>query len=323
MHLHVPGFVRRWPRLHRLLRILKRAAIRRLKRAPTRRMTHHSAFRRVHIPLPAPPTTTARPNPPAVLTLVASRDLRLPKILAQHGLLGHEPQVIATFLAAIDHADAGSVLDVGANIGLYAALAAAFAGDRRICAFEPAPDLAATARRFAADNELPVEVEAIALGACNGSATLYLSDVADTSNSLLPGFRESSQQIEVPLETLDHWCARRNTAPAVLKIDTEATDHEVIRGGTEVIVRHRPFILCEVLRRERKTIAAAIRPLGYHWYHISGEVPFRRVKTLRGGDPERRDRMYLFAPEPPKKKFWRSVQAWDERIARCTAADRR
>ena len=307
MLARVPEMVRRHPRLHRLAGRVRRL-IRRRATAPA------AAVRRIHVALPVPPTAPDRPAGRDGLILTAPRGMYVPRRLAAGGLAGYEPRVIATFLAAVDLAGPGSVLDVGANVGLYAALASALTGREAVWAFEPTPDLARTARRFAADNGLPYRVETIALGAEEGTATFYLSDTADTSNSLREGFRTSSRQLEVAVERLDHWCARRDVVPAVVKVDTETTEHDVISGGAEVLGRHRPFILCEVLRNYERRITEVIEPLGYHWYHISGEPPYERVDALVG-DPEYRDLMYLFAPEPPTEEFWGAVRAWDESLA--------
>jgi FkbM family methyltransferase len=208
----------------------------------------------------------------------------------------------------MDVAGPGAVLDIGANVGLYAGLAAAVS-DRRVAAFEPFPILAEVAERFSADNDLGFLVESIALGSENGSATLYLSDTSDSSNSLAEGFRKSSKQIEVPVETLDGWVRRTGLVPAVIKVDTESTEPDVLIGGAETLREHRPWILCEVLAgRGEDRLMEALAPHGYHWYHITDEVPYRHATVIEG-DTTYRDLMWLFAPEPPTEEFWAAVTA--------------
>jgi len=202
----------------------------------------------------------------------------------------------------------GAVLDIGANVGLYAALAAAVT-DREVVAFEPFPTLADVAERFATENDLGFRVESIALGSETGSATLYLSDASDSSNSLAAGFRKSTRQIEVPVETLDGYVQRTGVVPAVIKIDTESTEPEVLFGGAETLRDHRPWVLCEVLaRRGEDRLTEALVPHGYHWYHITNEVPYQNATVIEG-DPTYQHLMWLFAPEPPDEAFWAAVTA--------------
>ena len=244
--------------------------------------------------------------------------LLVPRKLAKDGLAGYEPPAIACFLAALDTAGPGAVYDVGANVGLYAGLAGALT-DRQVVAFEPAPSLAGAARRFALDNGLGFRTESLALGDRTGTATLYLSDSSDTSNSLAAGFRKSSKQVQVPTETLDAYVERTGLVPAVIKVDTETTEPEVLFGSADTIKVHRPWILCEVLAgRVEKRLTEALAPHGYHWYHITDEVPYRPTTTIQG-DTTHEYLMWLFAPEAPDEAFWATVRERKEQIAKATA----
>lgn len=239
------------------------------------------------------------------LTITAPAHLRVPRLLAERGLAAHEPDAMACFLAAIEEAGPGTVLDIGANIGIYAAVASAVS-DREVVAFEPTPALAAVARRVAADNALGYAVEALALGAEDGTATFFLSDRSDASNSLVPGFRESTEQITVPVERLDSYVARAGLVPAVMKIDTETTEPEVLKGASKAIAEHRPWILCEVLAgKVEERLTDVIAPFGYHWYQITGQVPYPEAGEISGSSA---GRMWLFAPEPPTDRFWTAAR---------------
>jgi len=254
------------------------------------------------VPIPVPGT------PGRTLTMTAPVALMVPRKLAQNGLHAYESSAVPCFLAAIGAAGPGAVLDIGANVGLYAALAAA-CSDREVVAFEPFPTLAEVAERLSADNDLNIRVESIALGSETGQATLYLSDSSDSSNSLAAGFRASTRQIEVPVETLDAYVRRTGTVPAVLKIDTESTEPEVLFGSAETLRDHRPWVLCEVLiGRGEERLAEAMMPHGYHWFHITSEVPYEKAQDIVG-DRTYKDLMWLFAPEEPDESFWAAVAA--------------
>jgi FkbM family methyltransferase len=263
------------------------------------------ASRVVTLPRPVLPGSPAgRP-----LVIQAPRQLFVPKRLAMTGLAQYEPHALETFLALLETAGPGAVVDIGANIGLYALLAAA-CSNREVHAFEPTPELVAVARAAAARNELPVVIEELALGREPGKATFFLSDTSDSSNSLAEGFRHSSSQLDVTVTTLDAYCARAGLVPAIVKVDTETTEPDVLAGAAETIARHRPWILCEVLPGRRPgDLAEVMAPHGYTWYHLRGDAGHAPVDRL-DGDPDYMDLMYLLAPRPVDADFWARAAAW-------------
>jgi FkbM family methyltransferase len=252
------------------------------------------------------------------LRIEAPRGLFVPRRLEADGLAGYEPEATACFLAAIDEVDARMVFDVGANIGVFAMLAASVTS-AEVVGFEPTPDIAAAFRAIVEANSLPCVVEPIALGATDGTATLHLSARTDSSNSLLAGFRVAVGSVDVPLERLDGYCARTGRWPAVLKIDTEATEPDVLRGATGLLTRVRPWIFCEVLAgRTEEALMEVLRPFGYQWFHITETMPFPAASVIVG-DPTHDHVDWLFAPEPPSERFWARATAWREAIAACVA----
>ena len=252
------------------------------------------------------------------VVLEAPDNLLIPRKLEQQGLAGYEPEALACFLASLGEADDGAVWDVGTNVGVYGLVARALT-DRPVRGFEAVPDLASTATDAAVTNGLPYPVEAAALGAEPGEATFYLSDGSDTSNSLAAGFRPSSRSLTVPVDTLDEVVERTGEHPAVLKIDTETTEPDVLRGGAKTIAEHRPWILCEVLARSYcgPALMDVVQEWDYHWYHIKGEFPLAPADEIKGDNSAM---MWLFAPEPPSPEFWDAAQRWRDRLAACGPA---
>lgn len=250
------------------------------------------------------------------LTLSAPVHLDIPRRLERRGLARYEPDGLACFLSLTAAAPPGAVLDVGANVGIYAALASALT-DREVWAFEPAPEVAAVAAAFAAGNDLSFEVEQLAFGAEDGTATLYMADASDTSSSLAADFRRGSTQVEVPVETLDSWCERTGVRPAVVKIDTETTEPDVIAGATRTLTAHRPWLLCEVLAgRVEERLQEALAPLGYRWFQVRGEPPYVERDRIEG-DPNHEHLMWLFCPEPPDEGFWQAIRRMRRAISEC------
>jgi FkbM family methyltransferase len=250
--------------------------------------------------------------------MIAPLTLLVPRKLARDGLAGYERPAVSCFLATLDNAGSGAFFDVGANVGLYAGLASALT-ERPVVAFEPTPELAGVARRFALDNHLGFRTESIALGGRTGTATLYSSDSTDSSNSPAAGFRKSSKQQRVPVETLDDYVKRSGLTPAVIKVDIETTEPEVLFGAADTIKVHRPWILCGVLAgRVEERLTEALTPHGYHWYRITGEVPYPPADTIQG-DTTHVHVMWLFAPETPDDDFWAAVRKYDGELAMATA----
>src|SRR5664279_21464 len=202
-----------------------------------------AALRRLSVALAPAPGAASAPPP---LAIECPRYMFIPYKLDEKGLGDYEPYALDCFLTLVERAGPGAVYDVGANVGLYGLLAGAYS-DREVHCFEPAPDTAATARATAAANGLNMTVAEIALGNDTGTATLYLSDSTDSSNSLNPDFRAHSKEIVVPLETIDDYVARTGVTPSILKIDTETTEPEVLAGAENLIRDHRPWIMVEVL----------------------------------------------------------------------------
>ena len=290
-----------------LPRPVRLAALRLLGRTPRKRE------RIIRIRLPSRPLTasdsrTDRSAPESIAIPTRPRTF-VSRRLEASGLAGYEPDTLACFLAAIDSQNMTCVYDVGANIGVFSWLAAAF-GRARVVAFEPTPVLAERMRSICSANGLAVTVEDVALGSAVGNATLYLSDVTDSSNSLRDGFRPSRQSVPVQVQTIDHYAAATGHYPELVKIDTESTEPDVLRGAVTVLTEHRPWLICEVLAGLTEAdLSAILGPLGYHYFRIDHQAPLRRSETIEG-DPTYAHMNWLFAPSEPGRDFWQAMTAW-------------
>lgn len=260
-------------------------------------------MRRFDLPLPEGGT----------LRVEAGRRLRIPRLLQEQGLRGHEANTLACMLAATDGRSSGTLFDVGANVGVFSLLACRLGGWTAV-AFEPTPKVAATARRLAELNSCAVRVEELALGREAGSATFYLSRRSDASNSLNPEFREAKDSLTVPVETLDGYCARTGRVPDLIKIDTESTEADVLAGATEVLRSHRPWLFVEVLHTALGSeIAAVLAPHGYHAHPIRDTLPPAPSTVVEGIGQWQRN--WLFSPDPLDAAYGKRTLAWAEAIA--------
>ena len=269
--------------------------------------------RHFHLAMPAPPVglgVAVRPvATPPLVEFVAPWRSYVPRLLAEGGVAGYEPETMAAFLASISFREAAEVFDVGANVGIFAIMAATTT-TARATGFEPTPELARTFRDVVAANGLACDVEEIALGASTGRATLFISAKSDSSNSLRAGYRATTGTVEVPVERLDDYVARTGRRPSVMKIDTESTEPDVLEGGLETLGEIRPWIVCEVLAgRTEGRLAEILRPLGYRFHHLGAEdSPLEAAEIV--GDPTYRHRDWLFTPEALPAGFGAHYRAW-------------
>jgi FkbM family methyltransferase len=266
--------------------------------------------------LALPRREQARSRAPEVLRIRAPGDYWLPRLLHHRGLGAYEREGLACFLAALEGPTQGAVLDVGANIGIYAALAATHS-QRPVYAFEPTPEVARVAEGIAADNGLDHRVVELALSNHSGTGTLRLSAVTEGSNSLVQGPEPEMGRVKVPVDTLARWRDREKTVPAILKIDTEATEPDVVSGALEILRRYRPLVLCEVRPHlgVAERLMALLEPFDYSWHHLAGPPPRPPEHAITPCDEHR---MWLFAPREPSDGFWERARSWYEALARCT-----
>ena len=286
-------------------------------KAPVRpRSSRRPSFREFDARLPRPPAAAGTtPRAGDRLAVQAPMGQFIPRELQRLGLAGYEPESLACYLAAASVAGDGWMWDVGANVGLYGLLAAAMT-TRDVVAFEPTPALTRTLRSIARSNRLPVTVEELALSDHEGTATFYLSDRTDASNSLAEGFRQASVSIDVPLDTVDSFVERTGQDPAVMKIDTETTEPDVLRGAEQTILRRRPWILCEVLPgRNEQIIGDMMTTWGYRLFHVDHRAILEQRDHVAADHGELRN--WLFAPVEPGADFWDAFQAWKSAISEC------
>lgn len=162
----------------------------------------------------------------------------------------YEPDVFSVFSHLIKK-DAVFV-DIGANAGYYSILSAK--AGARVYAFEPIP---ATYQRLCRNIELNqltgVKTLHMGLGEKAGSEIFYYDKKSSGSSSRanLDYYSDGMAiQIECPITTLDAVCAQEEIDQIdLIKCDVEGGELFVFRGGVQTLSKHRPYVLCEMLRK--------------------------------------------------------------------------
>lgn len=163
---------------------------------------------------------------------------------------------------------AETVLDVGANTGVYSLAAAALNPQARVIAFEPVPRVFERLKANVALNGSRVVVENIAVSDRDGVATLHDTDNEhEYSASLDHGMLGArySRSYEVPTATLDNYCAAQGIGRVdLVKIDVERHEPSVFRGFQRRLAENRPTVLVEILDAEiGRAVTEQIAGLGY------------------------------------------------------------
>jgi FkbM family methyltransferase len=181
----------------------------------------------------------------------------------------------------------GSVVwDVGANLGLFTAAAAARSGHSgSVVSFEPDIWLAQLLRRTAAlqtSSSAPIEIIPMGIGnelalrkfviANRSRATNHFAEYGTTQTG---GTRETQT---VPCASLD-WIAGYRPLPNVLKIDVEGAEIEVFEGASALFANARPIVHCEVGSAATTYVSDFLKSRGYILFDAEASAAERRPLT--------------------------------------------
>lgn len=225
-------------------------------------------------------------------------DLRvrpIPHDAAMRALLGWRPDWKTDAIAKILRARQGTFVDVGANVGqtlldfVAAPVRSIYVG------FEPNLVCCEHLSRLIASNALAdCRVIPAALGDRNGIATLYRCGDVDAGATLRRELRPAAdvQESTICMFRLDDSVdVIGGPRLALVKIDAEGAELEVLRGMEATIARHQPWIVCEVLHRDPFADAGAyarrcselmrlVDSIGYSAFRIVPDDRGLKVRSL-------------------------------------------
>ena len=181
-----------------------------------------------------------------------------------------------------------TVVDVGANIGLYTALAAKGVGPTgRVLALEPDPESFAFLRRTIAENGFEnVEPFQVAASAAAGDAELYSNPDNRGDSRLYADPLLGDKPLQVRTTTVDELLGSRNIRSVdVLKIDTQGAEGLVLAGAREtlanspnltILMEFWPYGLARTGSRA-EVLLALLRESGFQIF--DGGAKFQRLET--------------------------------------------
>jgi len=156
--------------------------------------------------------------------------------------------------------------DIGANVGFYTVIGARLVGPMgRVFAFEPFPENAAAARHNAELNAFhTITVLEDAVSDVSGEGELLLAAEPTWAKLDFTGSHSSTHgRLKVNLVRIDDLIEQKVVEPpALVKIDVEGAEVEVLRGMAGTVAAFSPLILCENHGRNEQ-VAGLLNGFGY------------------------------------------------------------
>jgi FkbM family methyltransferase len=186
-----------------------------------------------------------------------------------------------------------TALDLGAHIGLFSVqLARSVGPSGRVVSFEPAPRTAAVLRRTIRCNDLTsvVSVRQVAVSGARRRGEVELFETGDecSNASSLVRTDRTRDSVRVAATTLDDLVDDERLTVAVMKIDIEGAELEVLEGAPVLLSHQRPAMTIEVhpleLRASRRDPREVFDVLADHGYALTeGVRPLDRASFDRAG----------------------------------------
>jgi len=172
------------------------------------------------------------------------------------------------------HLRPGEILyDVGAHLGFISLVAARIVGpEGKVYAFEADPENSNRILEHERMNALP-QIEVVPKAVWSECKTLSFRRDPDSSSrntgvvSAIAGDEKGSGVIAVEAVTLDNF-GLDHRLPAVIKIDVEGAEEQVLEGAEEVFRVSQPTLVCEVhdaRAAERVSEWLAAHRYGWNW----------------------------------------------------------
>ncbi|MEM7353725.1 MAG: FkbM family methyltransferase [Acidobacteriota bacterium] len=169
---------------------------------------------------------------------------------------------------------AKTFLDIGSYTGLFALAVARTQPSIRSFAYEIVPENFLILYENVIENDLIERVVPRLCGLSSeaGSLTVPAGIGLGLLASSIALDTRFDRGTHIPLETLDQMHAS-DEGPFVLKLDVEGFELEILEGGQRLLEQTRPDMVCEVLRRAKRTreMQELLSDLGYRFFHITDE----------------------------------------------------
>ena len=167
----------------------------------------------------------------------------------------------------------GAILDIGANIGIMTVMLAKRHPNATIYSFEPVPENARALEKvrkfFGLQN---VQIIQTALGDVDEDAKMITPTISNAKMQGLSHIIESSSEngetddvFPVQVQKLDNITSLQQLEKiSAIKIDVENFEYYVLKGGENMLRKHRPLVFCELWNNERRDLCFELmKNMGY------------------------------------------------------------
>lgn len=187
--------------------------------------------------------------------------------------------------------EARTFLDIGAYTGLFALAAARVNPEIVAHAYEIVGENFIILWENVLHNDLAgrVNPHLVAIGGIEGKMAIPFGvNAGSLASSVSLDWSFAEGGIGVPIRRLDD-LHLNSEGPIAVKIDVEGFEMEIFDGAQAFLARHKPDMICEVLRRAKRVdeMMKMLHAHGYRWLHIT-EEGFARRETIIA-DKLRRD----------------------------------
>ena len=145
------------------------------------------------------------------------------------------------------------VLDIGGNIGQTALMMAKKVGNTgHIYSFEPYPSTFQQMKKNLSLNpgiSKKIQLENAALGAAPDNLMMYRDSVANSGANRMTRETHATTngKVAVPVSTIDIFAHQQQLNKIdFIKMDVEGFEFNVLKGGMEIITRHKPILFIEL-----------------------------------------------------------------------------
>lgn len=186
-----------------------------------------------------------------------------------------------------------TIVDIGANTGIYSLIAKSINSNTEIFAFEPAEGTYYKLLKNNQVNDFDIVCEKIALSNHNGKSVFYdVPDKNQTSASLSgrklknwDGYNGLINEYEVLVQTFDSYVKEKNIQNVdLVKIDVEMHEPEVLQGMIESIKHFKPYILVEVLEDDIGETIENYFDEDWLFFHLKNENELVKTEKIRRVD---------------------------------------
>lgn len=171
-----------------------------------------------------------------------------------------------------------TIIDIGANLGYYTAIASYNVGERgRVISLEPEPNFFKLLSRNISRNNLKnVELFEMAIADKNGEMELFLSNENKGHNSLIYS-EELKTSVLVKTITLDEFLSSKKiTNVDIIKMDIEGAEILAIEGMKNTLIKYMPLLFLEFsphsiikLKKNPLDFLSILHKIGYSIFEIN------------------------------------------------------